>query len=143
LLTARTYTRSDIEGFSPADRLIIPLGHTHCVPSFPPPSVLPPPSISFQCPRVFQFNTRGASEGRSEWCSSAQAGIHSLSVSMYHPCLLSSVSQRAQRAQIVVDRVSFIHAAMTGSTRCHSLSYSTRSSILSASMAFCMLEAGT
>src|SRR5664280_1453630 len=24
------------------------------------------PSISFQCPRVFQFNTRGASEGRSE-----------------------------------------------------------------------------
>jgi len=28
-----------------------------------PTSVIPPPSTLFPCPRVFQFNTRGASEG--------------------------------------------------------------------------------
>lgn len=50
---------------------------------------------------------------------------------------------RGSRAQMMVDRVLLIHAAMTGSTRCHSRSYSTRSSIFSASRAFRMLEAGT
>ena len=59
---------------------------------------------------MFQFNTRGAPheyffaiplsisfqcEGRSEWRSSAKAGIHSLS--MYHPRLLSGVSHIVPR----------------------------------------------
>jgi len=94
---------------------------------------------------IYQLTQRpGSSFPPEPFCSrrgvlSAKAGIHPFILPMYHPRLLSSVSQRTQ---IVVDRVSFIHAAMTGSTRCHSLSYSTRSSILSASIAFCILDAG-
>jgi hypothetical protein len=66
----------------------------------------------------------------------------------YLPCRPPNVPpspnyQLTPKSHMVVDRASRIHAIMTGSTRCHSLSYSTRSSILSASIAFCMLEAGT